>query len=123
MAKEFMLRVRGKFMAKDLLLKEQQEKGQFGGLKDTRAYREGDVRYTTKDGDLYAFYMVSPTTKIQLKALGLNTPTGKQKVSSVSVLGSKEKLRWVQKSDALIIEKPTTLPTVDVLTFKIKFKK
>ena len=31
---------------------------------------------------------------------------------------------WMDlKNDALTIEKPTSLPTVDVLTFKIKFKK
>ncbi len=102
---------------------EQQEKGSFGGLKDTRAYREGDVRYTTKDGDVYAFYMVNPTSKMRLTSLGLNTLSGNQRILSVSILGSKEKLRWEQNNDALTIEKPTSLPNFDVLTFKIKFKK
>ncbi len=100
---------------------EQQEKGHFGGLKDTRAYREGDVRYTIKNGVVYAFYMVHPTSKISLAKLGLKT--GNPKIKSVSLLGSKEKLRWEQKSDALIIQKPTSSPKFEVLTFKIQFSK
>jgi alpha-L-fucosidase len=100
---------------------EQQEKGHFGGLKDTRAYREGDVRYTVKNGDVYAFYMVNPTSKISLAKLGLKT--GNLKIKSISLLGSKEKLRWEQKSEALIIQKPTSFPKFEVLTFKITLKK
>lgn len=100
---------------------EKQEKGHFGGLKDTRAYREGDVRYTTKDGYLYAFYMVNPTKAIHLKKLGLSSVNG-SKISSVALLGSKAKLKWSQNNDELVIDKPDALPKSEVITFRIKLK-
>jgi len=102
---------------------EKQEKGHFGGLKDTRSYREGDVRYTTKNGDVFAFYMVKPSSQIILKSLGLTALKGNKKIIAVSLLGSNEKLRWSQNNNVLLIEKPASLSSMEVQTFKIKFQK
>jgi len=100
-----------------------QEKGQFGGLKDIRAYQPSDIRFTTKDGVLYAFCMSTPTEDIQIKALGKLSKVSNKKIASVSLLGSTEKIQWKQDENALTISKPTVLPDFKVVAFAVKFKK
>lgn len=99
-----------------------QEKGDFGGLKDVRRYQSGDIRFTTKGGVLYAFCMEHPEGKIQIKSLG-KALDGVKKVSSVKLLGSKEKLAWSQSQEELLIQQPLQLPLYSALALEIKFEK
>ena len=100
-----------------------QEKGQFGGVKDIRAYQSTDLRFTTKDGVLYIFCMNAPTEGIQVKSLGkLSTYSGKA-IASISMLGSKSKIQWKQGDGELYITKPLDLPSSKVITFAVTFKK
>jgi len=100
-----------------------QEKGQFGGVKDTRAYQPTDIRFTTKDGVLYVFCMSTPTENVQIKSLGKLSKYSNKAIASISMLGSKEKIQWTQGDNSLAINKPTVMPNFKVLTFAIKFKK
>jgi len=100
-----------------------QEKGQFGGVKDTRAYQPTDIRFTTKDGILYAFCMSTPTENVQINSLGKLSKYSSKAIASISMLGSKEKIQWKQGENSLTINKPTVMPNFKVLTFAIKFKK
>lgn len=100
-----------------------QEKGVFGGLSDVRPYISADIRFTTKGQTLYAFCMSSPTEDLKITSLGKNSKLNKKSVLSIKMLGSKEKLVWSQKSDALVINKPSKLPKWQVVAFEIKFKK
>jgi alpha-L-fucosidase len=97
----------------------EQEKGQFGGLKDVRAYQSGDLRFTVKGKTLYAFCMETPEGDIHVKSLGLKTETGK-KVSSITLLGSKEKISWTQNDNEVIIKKPAQLPAYHTIVFAIR---
>jgi alpha-L-fucosidase len=103
-------------------LKENQKAGRFGGVSDSRGYQATDVRYTTKGGNVYAFVMSTPDTDITLASLGKNAKLTDKDVASVSMLGSKEKLKWKQEGDAMVIRKPSNLPTWKVHGFKITFK-
>jgi alpha-L-fucosidase len=96
-----------------------QEKSGFGGLKDVRAYQSADFRFTVKGKTLYAFCMEKPTDDIRIKSLGLKTATG-QKVSSIKILGSSEKIQWSQNDDELIIRKPAQLPGYNTVVFAVK---
>ncbi|MEI8087296.1 MAG: alpha-L-fucosidase [Paludibacter sp.] len=100
-----------------------QEKGQFGGVKDTRAYQQTDIRFTTKNGILYAFCMNTPTQDVKIKSLGKLSKISNKTIASISLLGSKEKLQWKQGSESVVITKPTKLSTENVVVFSIKFKK
>jgi alpha-L-fucosidase len=100
-----------------------QEKGTFGGVKDVRPYSPADVRFTTKDNALYAFCMEVPAGDISILSLGKNSKVSAQKVASVKMLGSSEKLKWSQEADALVIKKPSKLPKWKVVSFKIEFQK
>lgn len=95
-----------------------QEKGTFGGLKDVRKYQPGDLRFTQKDGKLFVFSMEKPEGDITVKSL----ENGK-KVASVRMLGSKQKIKWVYGKNALIIKRPSVLPSYATVAFEIKFKK
>ena len=100
-----------------------QEKGQFGGVKDVRPYGSTDIRFTTKDKAIYAYCMKSPTENIHILSLGKNSKVSAQKVASVKMLGSSEKLNWSQEDGALVIDKPVKTPNGMVVGFKIEFKK
>ncbi len=100
-----------------------QEKGHFGGVKDVRPYETNDIRFTTKGETLYAFCMKNPAGDIKITSLGKDSKVCGKQVASVNILGSKEKLKWNQNSDALVIEKPSKLPDWEVVTLKVEFKK
>ena len=100
-----------------------QEKGQFGGVKDTRAYQPTDIRFTTKDGVLYVFCMNTPVDNVQIQSLGKLSKYSNKEIASVSMLGSKEKIQWKQGDSSLAITKPAVLPDFKVVTFAIDFKK
>ncbi|MEI7829082.1 MAG: alpha-L-fucosidase [Prolixibacteraceae bacterium] len=100
-----------------------QEKGRFGGVKDVRPYESTDIRFTQKGNTLYAFCMKNPVSDVKITSLGKNSKISGQKVKSVSILGSDEKIKWDQADDALVITKPVKLPDWEVVTFKVEFKK
>jgi len=100
-----------------------QEKGQFGGVKDVRAYGANDIRFTTKGEALYAFCMTKPIGEVKITSLGKKSKLNSKAIASVQMLGSNEKLVWHQNEDGLVINKPTTLPDWQVVTFKVEFKK
>jgi len=100
-----------------------QEKGVFGGVKDVRPYESSDIRFTTKDETLYAFCMQNPAGDIKIASLGKDSKVCGKTVASVKILGSKEKLKWNQQADALVINKPSNLPEWEVVTLKVEFKK
>ncbi|MDD4968137.1 MAG: alpha-L-fucosidase [Paludibacter sp.] len=100
-----------------------QEKGQFGGVKDIRDYQPTDLRFTTKDGVLYIFCMNAPTEGIQVKSLGKLSAYSKKAIASISMLGSKSKIQWKQGEGELSITKPADLPSSKVITFAVTFKK
>jgi alpha-L-fucosidase len=81
-------------------------------------YSEKDIRFNQKDNVLYATLMDAPTTKVCIKSLGKSK--NKEKIKSIKVLGSKEKLSWKQYPDSLVIEKPKTIPNNIAVVFKIQ---
>ncbi|HEY5511840.1 MAG TPA: alpha-L-fucosidase [Prolixibacteraceae bacterium] len=99
------------------------EKGRFGGVKDVRSYEVTDIRFTQKGNILYAFCMRNPVGDVKIVSLGKDSKVSGQKVKSVSILGSGEKLKWNQEAEALVISKPAKMPDWEVMTFKIEFKK
>jgi alpha-L-fucosidase len=99
-----------------------QQKGQFGGLRDVRPYASTDIRFTTKKEDLYAFCMSKSADDIKITSLGKKSKMNEREITSIRMLGSEKKLNWKQEDDALIIGKPSKMPEWQVLTFKVRFK-
>ena len=93
-----------------------------GRFNENYKFNSKDIRFTTKDGFLYAFCLGTPTEDILIKSLGKTSKPGSP-VASVKMLGSDVKIRWTQGADGLVIKKPAKLPAWQVLGFKIEFKK
>jgi alpha-L-fucosidase len=66
--------------------------------------------------------MQVPASEISILSLGKNSSVSTQKVASVKMLGSSEKLKWRQEDGALVILKPAKLPDWQVVGFKIEFQ-
>jgi Alpha-L-fucosidase len=82
-----------------------------------------DIRFTTKDRNLYAFCLGIPTEDIIIRSLGKNSPLAEKQIASVKMMGSDTKVKWSQENDRMVIKKPVKMPSWQVLGYKIEFKK
>jgi len=96
------------------------EKGRFGGVRDVRKYTGADIRFTQKDGFVYAFVLEKPSENIIITSMGKTSVAAGKKVRSVTMLGSESKIKWKQSDEGLIISLPEDMPEWTVLGFKIK---
>lgn len=101
------------------------EKGMHGGIRDDQknAYTPADFRFTTKGNALYAFCMANPTTDLRIVSLAKNAKYTNKSIASVSILGCKDKLKWKQTAEGLVITKPSQLADSHAVAVKVEFKK
>jgi alpha-L-fucosidase len=71
-------------------------------------FTEEDIRYTTKDNNVYALVLGHPAEgkKITLKSFTPGTMPGKVVINSVQLLGSPEKISWAPEPGGLSIKVP-----------------
>jgi alpha-L-fucosidase len=84
-------------------------------------FQPSDIRFTSKDGAVYAICLALPMAEVQIKSLGTSADQGDQPVRSVRLLGSSEKLAWKQDPDRLVIQCPPQMPGSHAVAFKIEF--
>jgi len=94
-----------------------------GRFNENYKFNSKDIRFTTKDGILYAFCLGIPSEDILIRSLGKNSKFSERPVASVKMLGSDDKIRWTQLADGMIIKKPLKFPAWQVPGFKIEYKK
>jgi len=94
-----------------------------GRFNENYKFNAKDIRFTTKGETLYAYCLGKPESDITIKSLGKSSKLLSNAVTSVSMVGSKDKISWKQSADALVIKKPANLPVWEVIGFKIDFKK
>lgn len=81
-------------------------------------FSQDDIRFTTKEGRLYAFALAPPTKDIVIRTLA----TGgllKEEINKISLLGSNEEIHWTRLPEGLTIRQPKTLPKQPVVGFRI----
>jgi alpha-L-fucosidase len=78
--------------------------GNLGPDQAKTPYTGQDIRFTTKDGAVYAYLMAWPTDG-RATIHSLASPAGK--VNGVTLLGCKEKLDWRQTNEGLTVRLPT----------------
>ena len=83
-----------------------------------KAFSQDDIRFTTKDGVLYAFVLNKPTNDIRIKSLAQGGVLDK-KIKNIELIGSKEKIKWKRNAEVLTITLPKNIPTPYVTGFKI----
>ncbi len=88
-----------------------------GGFSESgdRPFTAQDIRFTTKDDELYAIVLAAPRDEVRIKSLS----SGNGKISAVSVLGSQSQVDWKQEADALVIQPSPQWPKERAVTFKI----
>jgi alpha-L-fucosidase len=92
------------------------------GMNESRVrYTAKDVRYTTKDGVLYAYLLGIPTEDVVIQTLSTSSSVSSP-IASVAMLGSSEQITWTQDANGLTITKPQNFPSADVVGFKIVLK-
>ena len=78
-----------------------------------------DVRFTTRNGALYAFVMGWPDKEAVVPTLALGGKLAVGKIRNVELLGHKGKVKFTQDETALKIELPPEKPSDYAVTFKI----
>lgn len=83
-------------------------------------YGPEEVRFTTHGDLLYIFVLNPAEGAIDLPVLGLNSEYAPEKISSIRMLGSNEKIRFEQQSDKLILNIPGNRPNRYTTVFEVK---
>ncbi len=88
-----------------------------GYFMDTKrqAFTSQDIRFTQKDGVIYATILAKPTGQVTIHSL----PTGAP-VSRVTLLGNQAPLAWKQDANGLAVEIPASLPGNHAWVLKIE---
>ncbi len=87
---------------------------------NAKTLRPTDVRFTTKNGTLYAFVMGWPDGKeAVVPTLALGGKLGVGKIRNVELLGHKGKVKFTQDESALKVELPPRSPATTPVTLKI----
>ncbi|MDF7800406.1 alpha-L-fucosidase [Pontiellaceae bacterium B1224] len=87
-----------------------------------KAFCQQDIRFTTNNGNLYAFVLAPPTDDVEIKTLAKGGLL-EQEIAAIELMGSNEKIKWKQTSGALEIKRPKKLPSQYVSGFRIELKK
>jgi alpha-L-fucosidase len=88
-----------------------------------RPFTAQDVRFTQKGNTLYAIVLGPPTNGVSLHSLGRSAKLPDQPIAKIQLLGSREKIRWQQTGDALVISQPEKLPDPAAVVFKISLRR
>ena len=111
--------VPGKYMVRNV----DKPAKKLGRFDENYGYSSKDIRFTTKGNTLYAYCLGKPEEDIIIRSLGKSHKEANNKIASVSMVGSKEKISWKQTEESLVIKKPADLPSWQVIGFKIEFRK
>lgn len=83
-----------------------------------QSFSAADIRFTTKDGNLYAFVLARPTEAMVIKSLAVGGRLTEE-IKSIQLLGSSERIHWKRDESALVIGLPKSLPKQPVIGFRI----
>ena len=86
--------------------------------ENTKPYSPRDIRFTTKDGNIYAFVLAPPTADIFIKTLATGGPLAGE-IQSITLLGSTEAMHWKRSAEGVTIQLPKPLPEQPVICFKL----
>jgi alpha-L-fucosidase len=91
------------------------------GNENLKSFCQEDIRFTAKEGALYAFVLALPTKDIMIKTLATGALYNDE-IAEVSMLGSDERIEWDRTAAGLAINGPQSLPGRTVVGFKISAK-
>jgi alpha-L-fucosidase len=83
-------------------------------------FTAADVRFTTKDRTLYAFFMGWPEKEIVIAPLATNGKYIAGKIQNVELLGFPGKVQWAQDEKGLTVQLPAKKPCNHAYALKIE---
>ena len=89
--------------------------------ENKRDFSQKDIRFTTKDGVLYAFVLARPTEDVVIKTLASGGVLEKE-IDKIELLGSAQEIKWNRSEQGLTITLPPSLPETLVIGFAIHSK-
>lgn len=94
--------------------------GQFAKMKG--GYGPKDIRYTRKGKTVYAIVLGWPgeNTEVAFTIFGREGKAGNIGIRSVSMLGTKEKIKWTQTEAGMILTTPSKKVDNKAIVFKLK---
>ena len=84
--------------------------------KNGSDYTARDIRFTTKENNLYAIVLDWPGEQVTIESLGV---LWESEIKSIEMLGISEELEWSLTDEGLTIKTPDTKPCEYAYTFKI----
>ena len=84
-------------------------------------FTQEDIRFTTKEGKIFAFVLAPPTQKIVIKTFAIDGLLDRQ-IAKIDLLGSSERVVWNLSKQGLTINLPQVLPSNPVAGFRITLK-
>lgn len=81
-----------------------------------------DIRFTAKGNSIYAICLAWPEKDVVVRALG-NKGVPDKTIAAVSMLGSKDEVKWRQTDDGLTLSVPREKPCRYAFVYRIDFKK
>lgn len=99
--------------------------GFIGANQANHSFYTTDFRFTVgKDGAIYAWCMTVPKAgdKLKIVSLGSDTGLGQKQVTSVELLGEKNKIEWKQEADGLDIVYPDSAHLKTAVGYRIVCK-
>jgi alpha-L-fucosidase len=93
-----------------------------GPFNDTKRkpFTAEDVRFTTKDGKLYATVLDWPASgRVTIHSLARKAPYFTGEIASVELLGTKDALRWTRDETGLQVDLPSSRPSAHALVIRI----
>ena len=89
---------------------------------EDKPFTAQDIRFTARDGALYAIALGWPGDSAVIQSLRTGSALAAEQILSITMLGSDESLTWSQADDGLHIATPSTPPCAHAFTFKITLK-
>jgi alpha-L-fucosidase len=80
---------------------------------------EEDIRFTTKDGNLYAIVLDTPTKDISIRSLGKKAGLCETEIKDIEMIGSTEQIKWEINDEFLRINLPKENPCDYAMIFKL----
>jgi alpha-L-fucosidase len=93
-----------------------------GPFADTkrRPFTSEDVRFTTRDGRLYAIVLAWPENgRVVIRSLARTSPHVKGEIAGVELLGAKVPVKWSRDGAGLHVELPAARPSDCALALRI----
>jgi alpha-L-fucosidase len=97
-------------------------KASSGHFNENAAYTSQDIRFTAKDGALYAITLGTPGPEVRIRSLGRKAGLEPRPVKAVTLLGSAAPLSWELSDEALTVRLPAGLPATMAASLRVSFQ-